>query len=36
MCLDIFWGPSVWPQMRETILKIRELQPDIMLRARGI
>jgi alpha-L-fucosidase len=36
MCLDIFWGPSVWPEMRETILKIRELQPDIMLRARGI
>ena len=36
MCLDIFWGPRVWPQMRETILKIRELQPDLMLRARGI
>jgi alpha-L-fucosidase len=34
MCLDIFWGPSVWPQMRETILKLRELQPDVMLRAR--
>jgi alpha-L-fucosidase len=36
MCLDIFWGPKVWPQMRETILKLRELQPDVMLRARGI
>ena len=36
MCLDIFWGPSVWPQMRDTILKLRELQPDVMLRARGI
>ena len=36
MCLDIFWGPAVWPQMRETILKLRELQPDVMLRARGI
>jgi alpha-L-fucosidase len=36
MCLDIFWGPSLWPQMRETILKMRELQPDVMLRARGI
>jgi alpha-L-fucosidase len=34
--LDIFWGPTVWPQLRETILKIRELQPDVMLRARGI
>lgn len=36
MCLDIFWGPSVWREMRETILRIRELQPDVMLRARGI
>ncbi|KAA6462025.1 twin-arginine translocation signal domain-containing protein [Acidobacteria bacterium AB60] len=36
MCLDIFWGPSLWPQMRETILKMRSLQPDLMLRARGI
>ena len=36
MCLDIFWGPKVWPQLRETILKMRELQPDVMLRARGI
>ena len=23
MCLDIFWGPSVWPQMRDTILKLQ-------------
>jgi alpha-L-fucosidase len=36
MCLDIFWGPSLWPFMRETILRLRELQPDVMLRARGI
>jgi len=36
MCLDIFWGPAVWPQMRDTIMKLRELQPDVMLRARGI
>jgi alpha-L-fucosidase len=36
MCLDIFWGPAVWAQMRETILKMRQLQPDVMLRARGI
>jgi alpha-L-fucosidase len=36
MCLDIFWGPKVWPQLRETILRMRELQPNVMLRARGI
>ncbi len=34
--LDIFWGPKLWRQMRDTILRIRELQPDVMLRARGI
>jgi alpha-L-fucosidase len=36
LCLDIHWGPKVWPQMRETILKLRELQPNVMLRNRGI
>jgi alpha-L-fucosidase len=36
LCLDIHWGPKVWPQMRETILKLRELQPKVMLRNRGI
>lgn len=36
MCLDIFWGPKVWPQLRDTILKVRHLQPNVMLRARGI
>ena len=36
MCLDIFWGPTLWPQMRDNIMQIRELQPDVMLRARGI
>jgi alpha-L-fucosidase len=33
---DIHWGPNVWPQMRETILKLREIQPNVMLRNRGI
>ncbi len=36
MCLDEYWGPRLWPRMRETILKVRELQPEVMLRARGI
>jgi alpha-L-fucosidase len=34
--LDIAWGPKVWPQLRATILKLRQLQPDVMLRNRGI
>ncbi len=36
MCLDIYLGPTVWPEMRKTIMKIREIQPDVMLRDRGI
>ncbi|HTQ54119.1 MAG TPA: alpha-L-fucosidase [Bryobacteraceae bacterium] len=36
MCLDQWLGPRVWPQLRETILHLRKLQPDVMLRARGI
>jgi alpha-L-fucosidase len=36
MCLDMWWGPTIWPRIRETILAIRKLQPDVMLRARGI
>ncbi len=29
-------GPRVWPELRKTVLKMRELQPDVMLRMRGI
>lgn len=36
ICLDQWLGPAVWPQLRETILHLRKLQPDVMLRARGI
>lgn len=36
LCLDMWLGPRVWPQLRETILKLRDLQPDVMLRNRGI
>jgi alpha-L-fucosidase len=36
LCLDIFFGPKVWPQLRETVLEMRRLQPNVMLRARGI
>ena len=36
MCLDQWLGPKVWPALRETILHLRSLQPDVMLRARGI
>lgn len=36
LCLDMWFGPKIWPRIRETILHIRKLQPDVMLRARGI
>lgn len=34
--LDMWLGWRVWPELRKTILKIRELQPQVMLRQRGI
>jgi alpha-L-fucosidase len=34
--LDMYLGPRVWPELRETVLKLRELQPNVMLRDRGI
>ena len=36
LCLDQWLGADVWPQTKETVKMIRELQPDIMIRARGI
>ncbi len=36
LSLDMWLGPTVWPQLRETILEMRKIQPDVMLRARGI
>ena len=36
LSLDMWLGPSVWPQLRQTILDLRKIQPDVMLRARGI
>jgi alpha-L-fucosidase len=36
ICLDMWLGEKVWPQLRETVIKLRELQPDVMLRNRGI
>lgn len=34
--LDMWLGPHVWPELRKTIMKLRELQPHVMLRDRGI
>jgi alpha-L-fucosidase len=36
LCLDQWLGPRIWPMLRETILHLRKLQPDVMFRARGI
>jgi alpha-L-fucosidase len=34
--LDMWLGPRVWPELRKTVLKLREIQPHVMLRNRGI
>ena len=36
ICLDMWLGPKVWPQLRATILELRKIQPNVMLRDRGI
>jgi alpha-L-fucosidase len=36
ICLDMWLGPRVWPELRKTVMKLRQIQPDVMLRDRGI
>ncbi len=36
LCLDMWLGRDVWPQLKETVKLIRKWQPEIMIRARGI
>ncbi len=36
ICLDQWMGKDIWPQMKETVKMMRQLQPDVMLRCRGI
>lgn len=36
ICLDQWLGPQVWPTLRETIMHLRKISPNVMLRARGI
>jgi alpha-L-fucosidase len=36
ICLDGQFGRYVWPEVKETVKVMRRLQPDLMIRARGI
>jgi len=36
VCLDMWLGADVWPEIRETMKVLREIKPDVMFRARGI
>ncbi|MDR3715078.1 MAG: alpha-L-fucosidase [Puia sp.] len=36
ICLDQYFGPTAWPDLKKTIKMARTLQPDVMLRCRGI
>jgi len=36
VCLDISLGEKDWPYLKETIKELRQMQPDVMFRNRGI
>ncbi len=36
VCLDIALDKAAWPTLRETMLDLRKIQPDVMFRNRGI
>ncbi len=36
LCLDMWLGKPVWSELRQTIKLLRQIQPDVMLRIRGI
>jgi len=36
ICLDMWLGKRVWPELRKTLLELRRIQPNVMLRNRGI
>jgi alpha-L-fucosidase len=36
VCLDMWLGRAVWPETKATVKMMRRLQPDVMIRARGI
>jgi len=36
ICLDMWLGKKVWPQMRQEMKDFRKIQPEVMFRARGI
>ena len=36
VCLDQWMASDLWPYMRETMIELRKIQPNVMYRARGI
>jgi alpha-L-fucosidase len=36
ICLDMWLGKDVWHEIKNTVKMMRQLQPDVMIRARGI
>jgi alpha-L-fucosidase len=36
ICLDMFMDKESWPTLRQTMIELRKIQPDVMFRARGI
>jgi alpha-L-fucosidase len=36
VCLDIYMDKAAWPTLRETMMELRKIQPDVMFRNRGV
>ena len=36
ICLDMYLGGDIWNETKNTVKMMRQLQPDVMIRARGI
>jgi alpha-L-fucosidase len=36
LCLDMWFGAHIWPRVKETVKAVRKIQPDVMMRCRGI
>jgi alpha-L-fucosidase len=36
LCLDQWLGSDIWPETKATLRMVRQLQPDVMIRCRGV
>jgi alpha-L-fucosidase len=36
LCLDMWFGARIWPRIKETVKAARKIQPNVMMRCRGV